>query len=121
MKKLLSLLIILITTQINSTAQAIESGAILNLHTKESYVVDLNARPKDLQNSNQRIVKVDVVTEIETTDSDLIITTFEEGIAYITVKLNEKNVTIKLLIDDKGDETQDYIKLDQPQKEIKNK
>ncbi|MBS4760811.1 MAG: hypothetical protein KHX03_08960 [Clostridium sp.] len=120
MKKLLLFLSLLILPQFLINAHAIESGAVLNLHTNESYILDLKQRPKDIQNSNPRIVKAESVTEIFTTDSNLIITTYEEGIAYITFKLNEKNTTIKLLIDDKADEDKGLLKLDKPENEIKH-
>ena len=119
MKKILLFISLLIIPQLTTSAFAIESGAVLNLHTGESYVIDLDARPKDIQNSNPRIVKAESVTEISSPKSNLVITTYEEGIAYITFKINEKVITFKVLIDDKADEDENLIKLDKPEEEIK--
>ena len=93
---------------------AIENNSVLNLATDNSYVIPLKTRPQNLQNSNTRIAKVDAITGITEEDSSILITTIEEGIAYITYKENETPVTIKILIDNKAEQDKELIILDKP-------
>lgn len=110
MKKLILLMTFIILCP--NVANALENSSVMNLHTNEAYVVDLNARPMELQNSNPRIVKTEAVTDIYPEDSSLLINTFEEGISYVSFKLNGKLKTVKILIDDKGVEDEGLTKLD---------
>ena len=114
MKKFLFTLIALL---ISIPSFAIESGSVLNLKTGNSYIIPLNNRPLDIENTNTQIVTVDAITSIESNDNSILITTIEEGIAYIKFKENEKTITIKLLIDDQAEQDKDLLILDK----LKNK
>ena len=112
MKKLILALIISIFA---TTANAVENNTVLNLKTDNSYIIPLKNRPQDLQNSNTKIVNVDAITGITAEDSSILITTFEEGISYITFKENDIPITIKLLIDNKAEQDKNLMILDKPE------
>lgn len=110
MKKFL-LFILITLPQIFSIAFA-EDSAIYNLHTNNAYILELTVRPMDLQITNNSIIKAEVVTDIFTTNSQMVITTFDEGISYITYKSNNKPYTIKILVDNKANV--DLLEIDKP-------
>lgn len=114
MKKLLLILTALILMPVQ--VYAIENGAVLNLKTGNSYILPLQKRPLKLQNSNPRAVCAEAVTNIEEADTSLLITTFEEGISYITFKQKNSEITLKLLIDNQAEEDKNIIKIDRPDK-----
>ena len=121
-KKILFLLMLMFISNVFSTANAVEPKQVLNLHTNESYVIDFSARPKFIKNSNTQIVKAESITDIFSQDASLLITTFREGISYISFQLNNKEVTLKLLIDNNAQEDDSILKLDRPEnKENNNK
>lgn len=100
-------------------AQSLENNTILNLKTGKAYVIEIDSRPMSLQNSNSRIVTAEVVTNIEETDSSIVLTTNEEGIAYINFKLENKPKTIKLLIDNNAPEDENLLIIDTPNEDKK--
>lgn len=110
MKKMILILTALILLPVQCFAA--EKTNIINLNTENSYILPLSARPMNLQNSNPRAVTVEAVTNIEDADSSLLITTLEEGIAYISFKQKNKVVTLKILVDNKEHEDETLIKLD---------
>ena len=112
MKKIILTLTALFFVQIQSFA--VENNNILNLHTGNSYIIPTQQRAINLQNSNPRIVTVEADTDIDSSDSSLLITTYEEGIAYISFKQKNETITIKILIDNKADEDTNILKLDKP-------
>jgi hypothetical protein len=91
---------------------ASEDDNVLNLHAGNSYILFLDERPLNLQNSNTRILKVDLVTNVLDNNSSLLITAVEEGISYITYKINEETKTLKILIDNNSQDDKNLIKLD---------
>ena len=111
MKRFFITLTVLIITL---PCSAIETGTVLNLETQNSYIIQLQNRPLNIENSNSKIVTVDAVTGINASDSSLLITTMEEGISYVTFKENNKEITIKLLIDNKAGADKDLLILDKP-------
>lgn len=112
MKKIILTLTALFLIQTQSFAA--ENNNILNLHTGNSYIIPTQERVINLQNSNPRIITVEADTYIDNSDSSLLITTYEEGIAYISYKQKDKIITIKILIDNKADEDTNILKLDKP-------
>lgn len=116
-KKLL--LILTIVFFMPHWAQALEDNSIMNLKTGKAYVMELDSRPMSLQNSNPKIVTAEVVTNIEETDSSIVLTTHEEGIAYINFKLENKPKTIKLLIDNNAVEDTNLLIIDLPDEDKK--
>ena len=110
MKKILLILTAILLFPIQSFA--VEDGSVLNLQSGNSYIIPLDKRPLNLQNSNPRAAIVEPVTNIEEADTSLLITTLEEGIAYVSFKQKNKMITVKLLIDDKAEEDTTLIKLD---------
>lgn len=110
MKKIF-LFILIILPQIFSSVFA-EDSSVYNLHTNSAYILDLSNRPKDLQVTNPSIIKAETVTDIFSTDSQLVIKTFDEGISYITYKFDEQAFTIKILVDNKS--TEDLLEIDKP-------
>ena len=110
MKKII-LFILIIFPQIFSSVFA-ENNSVYNLHTNNAYILDLTVRPMDIQITNNSIIKVEVVTDLFTTNSQLVIQTFDEGISYITYKSNEKSHTVKILVDNKSDV--DLLEIDKP-------
>ena len=110
MKKFLLTLIVLFLSNIQILAS--ENNNVLNLHTKTSYILQTTARAVNIKNTNPEIVTAESVTNIDESDSSILFTTKQEGIAYITFKQKNKELTLKLLIDDRADESQNLIKLD---------
>ena len=94
---------------------AIENNSVLNLKTGNSYIIPLNYRPMELQNSNSRIVTAETVTGIVAEDSSFLITALEEGISYLTFKKDNEKVTVKILIDNNAEEDKNLIILDKPE------
>lgn len=111
MKKLILILATLILSQ--APNYAFENGTVLNLHSEKTYVIDIDSRPSDIQVSNKRISTVNSTTELYSDVSQLLITTSEEGISYITYKVKDVTKTIKLLIDNNADEDSDIWTLDE--------
>ncbi len=97
---------------------AIEQGQVFNLKTENSYIIPLEKRPLNLQNSNETAVKVEAVTDIISDASTLLVTTKEEGISYISFKQGDSEITIKFLIDNMAEEYTDLLILDKP-KDVK--
>lgn len=97
MKKLISALLLLFTIQ--TYAFSIETEKTINLHSNSSYILDLKKRPIDLQVTNPRILEADSTTEIYSEQSQLMLTTTDEGISYVTFKQGNINHTIKVLVD----------------------
>ena len=110
MKKLLLTLITLLF--IPTMTLALDDNTVINLKTGNAYILELNARPLNLQNSNPKIVLVEAMTDIDSVNSSLVLTTYQEGIAYITFKLKNKQKTIKLLIDNKAEEDKNLLIID---------
>lgn len=97
---------------------AIEQGEVFNLKTEHSYIIPLERRPLNLQNSNENALKVESVTDIMSEVSTLLITTKEEGISYISFKQGESEITIKILVDNMAEEYSKLLILDKP-KDVK--
>lgn len=114
MKKLILILATIIFAQ--APNYAFENGTVLNLHSEKTYVIDIEGRPNDIQVSNKRISTVNSTTELYSDESQLLITTSEEGISYVTYKIKNVTKTIKLLIDNKADEDPNLWVLDEVDK-----
>ena len=119
MKKIFLLLFVLMFVSLQSVAA--ENVRVMNLHTGDSYIIPLKNRPLNLKNSNENIVSAEPVTNIFDADSSILLTTYKEGIAYITYKQKNETYTLKLLIDNKAIEDNDLIKLDKAEKPEKVK
>ena len=89
------------------------------MHTDNNYILFLDNRPINLQNSNTRILKVDLVTNILDNSSSLLFSTIGEGIAYITFKLDNQTKTLKILIDNNAEEDKNLVKLDKVDSAVK--
>lgn len=113
MKKLILLTIILILSQLFLFAYA-EENDVLNLHSNNSYILELNTRPFDVQITNPRIIKTEITTDLYTNNSQLILTTIQEGISYVSYKTNNIIRTIKILVDNQAPITQTVIEIDKP-------
>lgn len=97
MKKLISALLLLFAIQ--TQVFSLETETTINLHANCSYILDLEKRPIDLQVTNPRILEADSTTEIYSQQSQLMLTTLDEGISYVTFKLGNIHHTIKVLVD----------------------
>lgn len=107
------ILVLILTLLCQSTSFAAEKNtSVFNLHTDGAYVLDLDSRPMDLQITNKNVVNAEAVTDIIGTESQLVITTFNEGISYITYKSNNVIHTIKILVDNKEDVDENLLEID---------
>lgn len=110
MKKLMLTTLILLTAP--ACAFALDTEKVLNLHTNSSYILDLDKRPMDLQVTNPRILEAEATSDIFTEQSQLMLTTSEEGISYVTFKQGKVNHTLKILIDDNEKVDDSVIEID---------
>lgn len=101
MKKSLDILILMILPLFFCSVFA-KDIPVYNLNSNGAYILQINHRPFDLAVSNTDILKVSVVTDLFSTNSQLVLETFKEGISYITYKANDNSQTIKVLIDNKS-------------------
>lgn len=113
MKKILSLFFIL---AIQSSCQvfAITPQKTVNLHTGSVYILSVDARPKDIQVTNSNILEVTSTSDSFTPRGQLVLTTLQEGISYVTYKYGKTNLeyTIKFLIDNNQPVDKSVIELD---------
>lgn len=110
MKKILLTTLLILTTQCYALAN--EPDKTINLHTNSSYILDLEKRPMELQITNPRILEAEATTDIYSEHSQLMLTTFNEGISYVTFKQGKINHTLKILIDNNEDLDKSVIELD---------
>lgn len=89
-----------------------KNTSVLNLHTDGAYILDLSSRPMDLQITNKNVINAEAVTDILGAESQLVITTFNEGISYITYKSNNVIHTIKILVDNKEQVDENLLEID---------
>ncbi len=111
MKKLLAIFCLLIAST-GSSALALEPQKTINLHSDGVYILSIEKRPIDIQVTNPRILEVTSTSDIFSTSSQLVMTTQEEGISYITYKQGNVTYTIKVLIDNQQDVDSSVIELD---------
>ena len=101
---------------------AVENGDVFSVKTDTAYIIPLNYRPINLKNTNTEVLRAEAVTNIDMTDSSVLIATQKEGIAYVSFKQKNNTVTLKFLVDNKAQEDTTLIKLDKadpPQPETK--
>lgn len=100
MKKILALFFIL---ALQNTCQvfALTPQKTINLHAGGVYILEVDARPKDIQVTNPNILEVTSTSDSFTPTGQLVLRTQQEGISYITYKYGKSNAkyTIKVLID----------------------
>lgn len=111
MKKLILVLIMTIMPQLFFSAFA-QQTRVINLHSDGAYILNMDNRPMELDISNKNVVNAEVLTELYTPDSQLVVRTFQEGISYITFKLKNKPNTIKVLVDNRSPVDKEVIEID---------
>lgn len=111
MKKLILILIMTLIPQLSLCAFA-EQIRIINLHADGAYILNLDNRPMELNVSNKNVINAEVLTELYTSDSQLVLRTYQEGISYITFRLKNKLNTIKVLVDNNAPVDKDLIEID---------
>lgn len=111
MKRLILLLIMTLIPQFLFSAFA-EQVRVINLHSDGAYILYVDNRPMELDVSNKNVIDAEILTELYTPESQLVIRTFQEGISYITFKLKNKSNTIKVLVDNKAPVDKDVIEID---------
>ena len=94
MKRLL--LIVSLFFMFQAQVFSVESVCDLNLNSNNSYILILPYRPLELKSSNNEVVRVESVTNFDEDDSSILITTFKEGISYISFMQKTKEITSKL-------------------------
>lgn len=119
MKKIILILTSLLICFLAPSASIAAENNVYNLNTQNAYILPLSTRPMNLQNSNPGVLTAEAITNIEDSDSSLLITTLKEGIAYVSFKQKNKAVTLKLLVDDRAQEDTTLIKLDKAPKDEK--
>lgn len=112
MKKFILLLTMVLFSQLFINANAKEPDKTINLHTDGAYILLLNTRPIEMTISNPQIINAEVTTEIYSQDSQIVIKTLTEGIAYINYKLKNAPQTIKVLVDNNAPVDKDVIEID---------
>ena len=112
MKKFILLLTMVLFSQLFINANAKEPDKTINLHTHGAYILLLNTRPIEMTISNPQIINAEVTTEIYSQDSQIVIKTLTEGIAYINYKLKNTPQTIKVLVDNNAPVDKDVIEID---------
>ena len=120
MKKLFFAILAIILMPVQTWA--VENGDVFSVKTDTAYIIPLNYRPINLKNTNTEVLRAEAVTNIDMTDSSVLITTQKEGIAYVSFKQKNNTVTLKFLVDNKAQEDTTLIKLDKadpPQPETK--
>ena len=120
MKKLFFAILAIILMPVQTLA--VENGDVFSVKTDTAYIIPLNYRPINLKNTNTEVLRAEAVTNIDMTDSSVLITTQKEGIAYVSFKQKNNTVTLKFLVDNKAQEDTTLIKLDKadpPQPETK--
>lgn len=110
MKKIILTTLILLTAQ--TCVSAMDTEKTINLHTNTSYILDLDKRPMDLQITNPRILEAEATTDIFSEQSQLMLTTREEGISYVTFKQGKINRTLKILVDNNEKVDESVIEID---------
>ncbi len=120
MKKLFFAILAIILMPVQTWA--VENGDVFSVKTDTAYIIPLNYRPINLKNTNTEVLRAEAVTNIDMTDSSVLIATQKEGIAYVSFKQKNNTVTLKFLVDNKAQEDTTLIKLDKadpPQPETK--
>lgn len=120
MKKLFFAILAIILVPVQTWA--VENGDVFSVKTDTAYIIPLNYRPINLKNTNTEVLRAEAVTNIDMTDSSVLIATQKEGIAYVSFKQKNNTVTLKFLVDNKAQEDTTLIKLDKadpPQPETK--
>ena len=120
MKKLFFAILAIILMPVQTWA--VENGDVFSVKTDTAYIIPLNYRPINLKNTNTEVLRAEAVTNIDMTDSSILIATQKEGIAYVSFKQKNNTVTLKFLVDNKAQEDTTLIKLDKadpPQPETK--
>ena len=120
MKKLFFAILAIILMPVQTLA--VENGNVFSVKTDTAYIIPLNYRPINLKNTNTEVLRAEAVTNIDMTDSSVLIATQKEGIAYVSFKQKNNTVTLKFLVDNKAQEDTTLIKLDKadpPQPETK--
>ncbi len=85
---------------------------VINLHTDSAYIMSVQNRPMQLKVSNENVIKAEVVTDLYTPESQIVIRSFEEGISYVTFKIKGTMQTIKVLVDDKAPVDKNLTEID---------
>ncbi len=113
MKKILTLFFIL-SLQNLIPVFAITAQKTINLHSDGVYVLSTEARPKNIEVTNPNILEVTSTSDSFSPTGQLLFTTYNEGISYVTYKYGKANTdyTIKVLIDNNQSVDQSVIELD---------
>lgn len=111
MKKLLTVLCLSMLFTV-SQAFALNPQKTINLHSDGVYILNVEKRPQDIQVTNPRILEVTSTGDIFSANSQLVLTTQEEGISYVTYKQGDITYTIKVLIDNQEEVDSSVIELD---------
>ena len=111
MKKLFTILILTIIPRFFCFVFA-KDISVYNLNSDGAYILSINHRPFNLSVSNEEVLKVSVVTDIFSTNSQLVMQAYKEGISYITYESNNKECVIKVLVDNKS--VVDLVEIDKP-------
>lgn len=85
---------------------------VINLHTDGAYMIGLSERPIELKVSNENVLRAEVVTNLYSPESQIVIKSIEEGISYITFKTKSKQHSIKVLVDNNSPVDKDLTEID---------
>ena len=111
MKRLLIILTLIILPLFLGSVFA-KDTPVYNLHSEGVYLLSVGHRPFDLSVSNTDVIKVGVVTDLFSTNTQLVLQSVKEGISYITYKVDDKEYVIKILVDNNSNV--DLIEIDKP-------
>lgn len=111
MKKLFTALLILLM-QPAGQVLALNPEKTINLHSDSIYILNVDKRPQDIQVTNPRILEATTTSDIFSQSGQIVLTTQEEGISYVSYKQGKITCTIKVLIDNNEDVDESVIELD---------
>lgn len=111
MKKLLTVFLILLIQPVCQVF-ALNPEKTINLHSDSIYILNIDKRPQDIQVTNPRILEATTTSDIFSQSGQIVLTTQEEGISYVTYKQGKITYTIKVLIDNQQEVDSSVIELD---------
>lgn len=83
-----------------------------NIHTDGAYMISINERPLELKVTNEKVIRVEVITDLYSPESQIVIRSFGEGISYINFKTRTKSHSIKVLVDNNSPVDTDLTEID---------
>lgn len=114
-KKSIIFTLIFLCTLFNTigTAFAVQTKN-LTLKNDDEYILFMDSRPMQIQISNPRLVKVQVVSDIFNTDSKVIIKTYDKGTTNIFLKTKTDGLMLNVSITDKANLNDNIMQIDTP-------